>query len=395
MNITAHYLRNLGVFVVLSFSLAACATSPSVPEGAVAARQKLTQLKNDRALADLAPIEIQAAEQAVVAAERPEQDAALSTHLVLVADRKVDIASLWAQSRLYEQQRVALSRASEQARLDSRTREADNARRDAQIANSNTAVARDQAAAARSDAAAARNQSSAARDDAAAARNQSNIARDDAAAARSQSNVARDAAAAARSDAAIAQGATAVARDQADAAQRDAAAARTDAAVAQGATAVARDQAASAQRDADAARMETENLQRQIVELNARNTDRGLVVTLGDVLFATGQSTIVGSNNSNLTRLAVFLNRYEDRAVMIEGHTDNVGAESANMNLSQNRAEAVKRYLVSQGVAASRLSTLGKGEGSPVSSNDTNTGRQQNRRVEVIIANSAPIAAAR
>lgn len=328
MKITSHNLRTLGVAVVASLLLAACAASVTTPQGAVVARQSLTQLKGDRELAGLAPVEIQAAELAVVAAEQPERDLALSNHRVLIAQRKVETAQLWAQSRYFEIQREELSKVSEQARLDSRTQEAEIARQQTRVAQDATAIAR--------------NQASAARNDAAVARTQTNIA-------------------------------------------------RNDAAVAQGAAAVARDQASSAQRDADAARMETEQLARLVAELNARDTDRGLVVTLGDVLFATGQSTIVGANNSNLAKLAVFLNEYEDRTVMIEGHTDSVGADGANMSLSQRRADAVKSYLVREGIASSRLNAMGKGEGSPISSNVTDTGRQQNRRVEVIIANIVPV----
>jgi outer membrane protein OmpA-like peptidoglycan-associated protein len=74
--------------------------------------------------------------------------------------------------------------------------------------------------------------------------------------------------------------------------------------------------------------------------------------------------------------------------VLIEGHTDDVGSDESNFNLSQRRANSVKSYLVGQGIESSRLSTSGLGEGSPVAGNDTSTGRQQNRRVEVIISNT-------
>lgn len=316
MNITMNSMRKLGILATATLLLAACATSVTIPEGAVVARQNLTQLKGDSQLTGLAPVEIQAAELAVVAAEQPERDRELSNHLVLIAERKVETARLWAQSRYYEKQREELNKDSEQARLDARTREAEIARQQTRSAQNDTAIA----------------------------------------------------------------------RNQANAARNDAAVARDDAARAQSVAAVARIEATSAQRDADEARMETEQLARLISELNARNTDRGLVVTLGDVLFATGESTIVGANNSNLSRLAVFLNEYEDRTVMIEGHTDSVGAESSNMSLSQRRADAVKNYLVREGIAGSRLSAMGLGEGSPISNNATATGRQQNRRVEVVIA---------
>lgn len=140
--------------------------------------------------------------------------------------------------------------------------------------------------------------------------------------------------------------------------------------------------------DADSVRLRNEALQRRIAELDARETDRGLVVTLGDVLFATGRAELKGGAISNLAKLAGFLNEYPDRSVSIEGHTDSVGSESSNMGLSQRRADSVKAYLIGQGIATHRLAAMGKGEGYPVSDNDTATGRQQNRRVEVVIANA-------
>jgi outer membrane protein OmpA-like peptidoglycan-associated protein len=169
---------------------------------------------------------------------------------------------------------------------------------------------------------------------------------------------------------------------EADRARMDARSARADAQSAKA-------DAASARDDAAASRARGLELERQIAELNARETDRGLVVTLGDLLFATGKSDLTGGAGPNLNKLAAFLHEYGDRTVLIEGHTDSVGSEESNHFLSQRRAESVKSYLVSRGVEANRLSTSGLGQGSPVASNDTATGRQQNRRVEVIISNVA------
>jgi outer membrane protein OmpA-like peptidoglycan-associated protein len=92
--------------------------------------------------------------------------------------------------------------------------------------------------------------------------------------------------------------------------------------------------------------------------------------------------------HGNLSKLAMFLDEYPDRSVLIEGHTDDVGSDESNFNLSQRRANSVRSYLVEQGIESSRLSTTGLGEGSPVAGNDSSTGRQQNRRVEVIISNA-------
>jgi outer membrane protein OmpA-like peptidoglycan-associated protein len=134
-------------------------------------------------------------------------------------------------------------------------------------------------------------------------------------------------------------------------------------------------------------------LQRQIDVLQARPTDRGLVLTLGDVLFETGRSGLKMGATGNLNRLVAFLNEYPDRTALIEGYTDSVGSEDYNQGLSERRADSVKSYLVGEGIGTTRLSASGKGERDPVASNDSAAGRQQNRRVEVIISN--PVAALR
>lgn len=160
------------------------------------------------------------------------------------------------------------------------------------------------------------------------------------------------------------------ARQQTDAARSDAAAARMSA--------------------ADAAReaaLQAEELQRQIDALQAEATDRGLVLTLGDVLFATARADLRSGATESLDRLVAFLNQYPNRNVEIEGHTDNVGGEAYNQALSERRAESVKSYLVRQGIDSQRLAASGKGMHYPRVDNASADGRQQNRRVEVIILN--------
>jgi len=142
------------------------------------------------------------------------------------------------------------------------------------------------------------------------------------------------------------------------------------------------------QKSADAQRQAAE-LQQQIDALQARPTDRGLVLTLGDVLFTTGQSELKSGASGNLNRLVTFLNKYPQRTVQIEGYTDSVGSETYNQGLSERRADAVRSYLVGQGIDTQRLSSSGRGESSPVADNGSAQGRQQNRRVEVIISNPA------
>jgi outer membrane protein OmpA-like peptidoglycan-associated protein len=155
----------------------------------------------------------------------------------------------------------------------------------------------------------------------------------------------------------------------------------------------AHNEAAMARNDADIARSDADEMQKQIDLLQAEATDRGLVLTLGDVLFATGRSEVKVGSASNLNKLVAFLNKYPDRKVQIEGHTDNVGSLDSNQGLSQRRAESVKSYLVQQGISAQRLSASGMGESQPVSDNESESGRQQNRRVVAIIDNAPPATA--
>lgn len=142
-----------------------------------------------------------------------------------------------------------------------------------------------------------------------------------------------------------------------------------------------------AQTRAQSAR-EAEELQERIADLEAEATERGLVLTLGDVLFATGSADLQSGTNTKLDKVVEFLTEYPERKVAIEGHTDDVGDASYNQVLSQQRANAVMAYFTEQGISSYRISTRGLGESQPVASNDNPTGRQQNRRVEIIIENA-------
>jgi outer membrane protein OmpA-like peptidoglycan-associated protein len=142
---------------------------------------------------------------------------------------------------------------------------------------------------------------------------------------------------------------------------------------------------------ADAAQ-HSADLQQQIDAMQAEATDRGLVLTLGDVLFTTGRADLKAGATTNLDRLVAFLVEYSNRSAEIEGHTDNVGSEDYNQGLSQRRADSVKTYLTQQGIGSERLRASGKGEYQPIADNDSESGRQRNRRVEVIIQNPPVIA---
>ena len=152
---------------------------------------------------------------------------------------------------------------------------------------------------------------------------------------------------------------------------------------------LAKSDAETAQLAANASQQQASLLQRQLEILQARPTDRGLVLTLGDTLFATGRSELKSGATANLDRLSAFMTEYPQRTAAIEGFTDSMGSEEYNQDLSQRRADSVKSYLVGQGVGTARLSSAGRGENSPVADNESAAGRQQNRRVEVVISQAA------
>jgi outer membrane protein OmpA-like peptidoglycan-associated protein len=135
-------------------------------------------------------------------------------------------------------------------------------------------------------------------------------------------------------------------------------------------------------------------LQAEVAALKAKPTDRGLVLTLGDVLFDTGKAQLNPGAARNLDQLVAFLNDHPERHVEIDGYTDNVGSDSYNVDLSQRRADAVRQALVAQGIDPSRIVTKGYGKEFAVASNTEASGRQLNRRVEVVIggADGAPVA---
>jgi len=142
----------------------------------------------------------------------------------------------------------------------------------------------------------------------------------------------------------------------------------------------------AAQNDSDAAQRRNDALQAELAALQAKKTDRGMVLTLGDVLFSTGRADLKPGSVDNLDRLVTFLNKEPDRNVRIEGHTDNRGSQSLNDALSLKRADSVADYLTGRGIASSRVSATGLGFNAPIADNMTDAGRQANRRVEVIIS---------
>lgn len=118
-----------------------------------------------------------------------------------------------------------------------------------------------------------------------------------------------------------------------------------------------------------------------------KEDQRGLVITLsGSVLFTTGKTDLLPIAREKLEKVAEVLQQQDpNKKIVVEGHTDSIGTEAANMNLSQRRADAVREFLVSRGVEPDRISGVGKGESQPVADNKSPEGRANNRRVEIVV----------
>jgi outer membrane protein OmpA-like peptidoglycan-associated protein len=140
---------------------------------------------------------------------------------------------------------------------------------------------------------------------------------------------------------------------------------------------------------AEAARQEAEASQRQLAELQAKQTDRGMVLTLGDVLFDTAAATLKPGAAAEIDRVASFLKQNDGTKVIVEGHTDSRGSDAYNQQLSERRAQAVADALAFRGVSRDRVEAVGRGKELPVASNDTAAGQQQNRRVELIFSDAS------
>jgi OmpA-OmpF porin, OOP family len=139
--------------------------------------------------------------------------------------------------------------------------------------------------------------------------------------------------------------------------------------------------------EAASAKDRAKSLEEELAALKAKPTPRGMVLTLGDVLFDTAQATLKPGAYSTIEKVAQVLKAEPQRRLTIEGHTDSVGSDEYNQSLSQRRAAAVQTALLERGVSMEQIISTGKGESFPIASNEDAGGRQQNRRVELIFAN--------
>ena len=309
--------------------LAGCSTMPASDSPLMLARNDYSNAQANPQIASLAASELKQASDALDranAASGKGDDKVVVDHLAYLAKQKVTIARETANQKMAEQAVASATAERDRVRLDARTREADSAQRSAEIAQ---------------------RQSEAAQRNAETAQRQSEAA-----------------------------------QRSADASQRQAAAERLAATDAQQAALAARQQTQDAEGRA-------RQLEAQLRDLEAKKTDRGMVITLGDVLFDTNQAQLKSGGMRNVQKLADFFKQYPQRKVLIEGFTDSTGSNSRNQNLSDERAAAVRTALLGMGVNSDRITSRGYGESFPVASNDTAAGRQQNRRVEVVVSDDS------
>jgi outer membrane protein OmpA-like peptidoglycan-associated protein len=325
--------------VALAAALAAgCATTPRVQPEVIALQNELARVQSDPRIGPYAQQELRDAEFAVrvLSADARGMRPAAFDQSVYLANRLVQIAEAEGLARHATQQGHALDREREQLLVSARAREAQLARADAERA----------------------------RQLADRERMMSHEARQ---IAERERMLGEEARLQAERERMRGQDALRLAEEERRAAE------------------IARIDAERARGEAAEARRAMSVLQVQLSELQARQTERGLVLTIGDVLFETDRAELKPGAQRQLDTLVTALRENPDFAVAIEGHTDSTGQHAYNMQLSQRRANAVRDYLTSRGVDARRLQSQGLGPDYPVASNQHAAGRQQNRRVEVVI----------
>lgn len=320
------------------------------------ARNEYHAAQNDARVVALAPTELKQAGIALNQANdaaRQKENADRVTHLAYLAKQRTAIAQEATKQRQAE---IAVTNAAAErnkVRLDARTNEADKAQQKAEAAQRNADASQQKAEASQRNADASQHQAEASQLKADESQRQSEAS-----------------------------------QLRADESQRESLASQQQAAMSQHQSEMSQQQA----RDAD---LRTSQLEAQLKELNAKKTERGLVITLGDVLFDTNKALLKSSGTRSLQKLAAFLKQYPQRKAQIEGYTDSTGSAEYNQGLSSRRANVVRTSLTEMGIDTARLTTRGFGKDSPVASNSTADGRRMNRRVEIILSDDNGVVSSR
>ncbi|MES2932440.1 MAG: OmpA family protein [Pseudomonadota bacterium] len=355
--------------------LGGCSSMPKNNLALDEARRDYSAAESDPKVSSLAALELKLASEALSQANdawAKKEGNDRVDRLAYVAKQKVALSQEVTRKKLAEMEIANTAKERNRILLAQRTREADQAKLAADaalnqklIAQGATAEARQQALQAQENEREAQRQKLAALDTASDANMQKNNAVAEAQEAQRQKLAAID---------------TAMdAQMQKDSAVADAQDAQRKADEAQLA-------AAEAKRQKDDAEMRAANLEKQLNELAAKQTERGLVITLGDVLFDTDKADLKPQGLRSVQKLGDFLKQYPKRTVRVEGFTDSTGDAQHNQDLSERRALSVRNALLAMGIGPDRIANRGYASAYPVASNDTPSNRQLNRRVEIIIS---------
>lgn len=317
------------LLILLLVILGACAAAPKKDLALERVRDDLNNLKSNPELADYAPLPLGEAERALRIAEQATGNKNYRFHLVYMADRRIQIARAMAERAQNEKILNELEARRSAMLIKASQLEASQARQEAERARLLVATTSEEAQRARDE------KDRALRKEAESAR------------------------------------AAELATEEAQQAHKLAASRASE--------------AEFARREADLASLQITSLTRQLENLQLRKTESGVVVTLGDVLFATGQASLVEGALSSLEEVVDLLQTEPDKKIRVEGHTDSSGEADANAELSQQRADAVRHALIDLGVAEDRITAIGMGEEFPIASNEDAAGRARNRRVDVIL----------
>ncbi len=319
-----------GSFLLLMvMMLGACGTTPKQDLALQQVRAQLDDLQANQELAGYAPLALAEAERSLRQAETFSGDDTQRIHLVYMADRRIQVARAIAQNAQLEAEYQTLGEERNAMLVKASKAEAERARAEAEQARMISQATAEDAERARQEALEAQQ---------------------------------REAASA-----------------------RDAEQAQKEAQQAKALAASSVTEAQLARREADLAMEQADTLRRQLENLQLRQTESGVVVTLGDVLFESGQTQLLNEAMASLVEVVDLLQSEPGKKIRIEGHTDSTGDAETNLEISALRANSVLEALVSLGVDRSRFTVAGMGEDFPIASNETEEGRRQNRRVDVIL----------
>jgi outer membrane protein OmpA-like peptidoglycan-associated protein len=322
-------VKELMLVALCTVLLGSCATAPKKDLALERVRSQLNALKADEELAGFAVVAIGEAERSLRTAEQAVGDEMYRFHLVYMADRRIQIARAMAQREQLELTFDELSVERNDLLVRASQLETEKARAEAEQARLLFAASAEDAERQRRE-----------------------------------------------KEAALQQGAESA---------RNAEMALEEATQARRLAESRASEVELARREAELAIEQVDTLKRQLENLQLRQTESGVVVTLGDVLFESGEVELAEGAHASLVEVVDLLQSEPDKQIRVEGHTDSVGDSASNLSLSEQRAAAVMRALVSLGVDQARVTSVGLGEDFPIASNDDEDGRSRNRRVDVIL----------